>query len=85
MIYIKNIVYLEIYKQKQLKDIIILMNIDNSDHSLFSGADRLNQITFFENWAKGIRQLTDKLKKNQNHGNDSYVDIRYIEYYENQY
>lgn len=74
-----------ICKQYDLKDFIILMNIDGSEYNLFIGADRLNQIGFYENWAKGLRQLTEKLKKDQVHKNDSYIDEGFSSWYENQY
>ena len=52
-----------ISKQKELKDFIALVNIDGSDYNLFIGADRLNQIPFFENWANGLEQVAKKLEK----------------------
>lgn len=50
-------------KQNNIDDFIIMMNIDASNYNLFIGADRLNQIPFFENWANGFKQLEKKLKK----------------------
>jgi quinol monooxygenase YgiN len=50
-------------KQNNINDFIIMMNIDASNYNLFIGADRLNQIPFFENWASGFKQLEKKLQK----------------------
>lgn len=50
-------------KANGLKDFIVLLNIDGSEYNLFIGADTLNQITYFENWAGGYAQLLKKFKK----------------------
>jgi len=50
-------------KQKNINDFIIMMNIDASNYNLFIGADRLNQIPFYENWANGFKQLEKKLQE----------------------
>jgi hypothetical protein len=50
-------------RQENLKDFIILLNIDSSNYNLFIGADRLTQIPFYENWADGLKQLIKKLEK----------------------
>lgn len=50
-------------KQNNINDFIIMMNIDASNYNLFIGADRLNQIPFYENWANGFKQLEKKLQK----------------------
>ncbi len=47
------------------QDFIILLNIDNSAYNLFIGADTLNQIPFYENWAGGYAQLLKKFKKDE--------------------
>ncbi|TNE36136.1 toll/interleukin-1 receptor domain-containing protein [bacterium] len=52
-----------ISKQNNFDDFIIMMNIDASNYNLFIGADRLNQIPFYENWANGFKQLEKKLQK----------------------
>ncbi len=54
-----------IAKANNLKDFIILMNIDGSEYNLFIGADTLNQISFHENWASGYSQLLKKFKKDE--------------------
>lgn len=54
-----------ISKQEDLKDFIMMMNIDHTDYGLFIGADRLNQIPFQANWAEGLRQLQKKLKRDE--------------------
>lgn len=46
-------------------DFIILLNVDNSAYNLFIGADMLNQIPFYENWASGYTQLLKKLQKEE--------------------
>jgi len=49
--------------QNNLDDFIILLNLDGSAYNLFIGADRLIQIPFYDNWAAGLKQLTEKLSK----------------------
>jgi hypothetical protein len=46
-----------------LNDFIILLNVDGSEYNLFIGADALNQIPFYENWAFGYTQLRKKFQK----------------------
>lgn len=46
-----------------LKDFMILLNVDGSEYNLFIGADTLNQVPFYENWAGGYSQLRKKFKK----------------------
>lgn len=50
-------------KQNNINDFIIMMNVDASNYNLFIGANRLNQIPFYENWANGFKQLEKKLQK----------------------
>lgn len=45
------------------KDFIILLNVDDSAYNLFIGADMLNQVPFYENWASGYAQLLKKFQK----------------------
>lgn len=52
-------------KKEKIKDFIIPLNIDDADYNLFIGLDRSNQISFSENWAKGLIQLEKKLVKNE--------------------
>ncbi len=47
----------------ELTDFITLLKIDHSAHNLFIGADRLNKISFTDNWGKGLELLFDKLNK----------------------
>ena len=54
-----------ISKQNNLADFIILLNKDGVYYNLFIGADRLNQIPFYENWADGFKQLYKKLLKDE--------------------
>lgn len=52
-----------IAKAGSLKDFIILLNVDASEYNLFIGADTLNQIPFYQNWAHGYAQLLKKFTK----------------------
>lgn len=52
-----------IAKANSFKDFIILLNVDSSEYNLFIGADTLNQIPFYENWANGYTQLLKKFRK----------------------
>jgi len=74
-----------IAKQHSLSDFIILLNIDRADYNLFIGADGLNQIPFFDNWAEGLKQLDKKFKKDQIPNNNSNVKHNFGDWYENQY
>lgn len=67
-----------------LKDFIILMNIDGSEYNMFIGADTLNQIPFYENWATGYTQLQKKLKKDGIEPSSSPVG-EFSKWYENEY
>jgi hypothetical protein len=73
-----------ISKQYSLNDFIILLNIDRIETNLFIGADRLNQIPFFENWATGFKQLESKLKKD-NISKNKNIDENFGDWYENDY
>lgn len=46
-----------------LTDFITLLKIDSSAYNLFIGADRLNQISFTDNWGNGLNLLLEKLQK----------------------
>jgi len=74
-----------IAKQHDLSDFIILLNIDRADYNLFIGADRLNQIPFFDNWAEGLKQLDKKLKKDEIPKNSLDIESNFGDWYENQY
>lgn len=52
-------------KQNKINDFIILMNIDRATYNLFIGADRLNQIPFYDNWGEGFKQLEKKLRNDE--------------------
>lgn len=52
-------------KNEKIKDFIIPLNIDDADYNLFIGLDRSNQISFNNNWAKGLIQLEKKLVKDE--------------------
>ncbi len=73
-----------IARANSLKDFIILLNIDGSEYNLFIGADTLNQIPFYENWAGGYTQLLKKFKKDGlESSNTPVVDIS--RWYEDEY
>lgn len=50
-------------KQHGLSDFMMLLNVDGAYYNLFIGADRLNQVPFYENWAEGLKQVLRKLEK----------------------
>ena len=72
-----------ISKQEQLKDFIMLLNLDGSNYNLFIGADRLNQINFYNNWADGLNQLIKKLEKDQIQKSDQSLPFSLANWYEN--
>ncbi|HEY0744602.1 MAG TPA: toll/interleukin-1 receptor domain-containing protein [Chryseosolibacter sp.] len=72
-------------KQNRLDEFIILMNIDASTYNLFIGAERLNQIPFYDNWADGFKQLEKKLVKDQIPKNKDLTDESFSNWYTNQY
>lgn len=47
----------------ELPDFITLLKIDTSAHNIFIGADRLNKISFTNNWGNGFELLIEKLTK----------------------
>lgn len=71
-------------KQEKLNDFIALLNIDGADYNLFIGADRLNQIPFFENWAVGLEQLVKKLEKDSVPKYEEARDSAFGDWYENE-
>ncbi|HKZ42057.1 MAG TPA: toll/interleukin-1 receptor domain-containing protein [Candidatus Hodarchaeales archaeon] len=72
-------------RQERLKDFIQLLNIDGSARNLFIGADRLNQIAFSDNWAEGLEQLNEKLKKDDVPRSSAAFDTEFANWYENKY
>lgn len=72
-------------KQNTFQDFTILLNIDGSEYNLFIGADRLNQISFYDNWAEGFKQLEKKLKKDKVPVSDELKDPNFGGWYETQY
>jgi len=52
-------------RQNGIADFLVLLNIDGATYNLFIGADRLNQIPFYDNWAEGLKQLEKKISKDQ--------------------
>jgi len=74
-----------ISKQHNLKDFLILINIDGSAYNLFIGADRLNQINFYENWADGLKQLVLKHEEDKVYREIKNETNEFAEWYENDY
>lgn len=72
-------------KQNNINDFIIMMNIDASNYNLFIGADRLNQIPFYENWANGFKQLEKKLQKDNVHKAKQELKTDFGSWYEQQF
>lgn len=72
-------------KQEHLIDLMILLNIDRSNYNLFIGADRLNQINFYHNWADGLKQLLNKLEKDNIQKTDQNTSLSLASWYENVY
>lgn len=72
-------------KQETLKDFIQLLNIDESPPNLFIGSDRLTQVPFYNNWAEGLKQLIDKLKRDKVPTSSSELDTDFADWFENKY
>lgn len=71
-------------KTKSLNDFIILLNVDGAKYNLFIGADRLNQIPFYDNWADGFKQLEKKLRHDEVHKEHTNI-TDFGNWYENQF
>jgi hypothetical protein len=50
-------------KSLELKDFMLILNIDEAPYDLFPGSADINQISFSTNWATGLTLLTKKLIK----------------------
>lgn len=72
-------------KQNKLSDFIILMNIDKATYNLFIGADRLNQIPFYDSWGDGFKQLEKKLNQDQIPKSNITDGGEFGSWYENQF
>ena len=48
--------------ENKLNDFIIPLQIDDSKYNLAIGIPNINQISFNENWAEGLKQLKKKLE-----------------------
>jgi hypothetical protein len=72
-------------KQEKLKDFIQLLNIDESPPNLFIGSDRLNQIAFYTNWADGLKQLNEKLKRDKVAISSRELNPDFADWFENNY
>jgi hypothetical protein len=71
-----------ISKKNNLLDFIQILNVDGSDYNLFIGADRLNQIPFYENWASGLKQLEKKLVKDETPKFPNFISNEFGSWYE---
>ena len=69
----------------ELKDFLIILNIDKSPFNLFEGSENLNQIPFNKNWADGLGVLLKKLQKDSvpliNANNTSSFSEWYLDHY----
>lgn len=72
-------------KQNNINDFIVMLNIDASNYNLFIGADRLNQIPFYENWANGFKQLEKKLQKDNVQKTKQELKTDFGSWYEQQF
>ena len=72
-------------KKNNLTDFIIILNIDGSEYNLFIGADRLNQIAFYDNWALGLKQLEKKIVKDETPKKSRTENSDFGEWYETQF
>jgi hypothetical protein len=72
-------------KQQKINEFIILLNKDGIDYNLFIGADRINLIPFFSNWAEGFDQLTKKLKKDGTPLDPNLGSEEFSQWFQNQY
>lgn len=72
-------------KQQNLTEFIILLNKDGIDYNLFIGADRSNQIPFFESWAEGLKQLEKKLIKDQVSVTHNLSSSNFSQWYQQEY
>lgn len=70
---------------KNLKDFIIPLHIDNSPYNLVIGLPNLNHIPFHGNWAEGLKILIKKLDKDNVPKTFSVQESVMSEWYENQY
>lgn len=74
-----------IAKQDNISDFIILVNNDGINYNMFIGADRLNQIPFYENWADGLKQLQKKLVKDKVINSPEIASTDFTEWFQSQY
>lgn len=74
-----------ISKQENISDFIILLNSDNAPYNLFIGADRLNQISFYDNWANGLKSLLRKMEKDNIPKSSQIQENGFSDWYENEY
>lgn len=72
-------------KQHSLNDFILLLNVDQARNNLFIGADRLNKIPFYDNWADGLKQLEKKLIQDNAPKVHKTDDAEFLTWYESQF
>jgi hypothetical protein len=74
-----------IAKSNKFFDFIIPLHIDNSPYSQMIGFDDVNHISFFDNWADGLKQLLKKLEKDNVPKSFTHTESTLSEWYENEY
>jgi hypothetical protein len=74
-----------IAKEYSLNEFIIPLHIDDSLYSLVIGFDDVKQISFFGNWAEGLKQLLKKLEKDNVPKVFDHAESTLSEWYENEY
>lgn len=71
--------------ENSIKDFVIPLNVDQAPYNLFDGADELNQIPFYENWAAGLSQLEKKLVADTVPKTYKKEDNEFLTWYETQF
>lgn len=71
--------------ENKLNDFIIPLQIDDSKYNLAIGIPNINQISFIENWAEGLKQLKKKLEKDDVPQVFDSTQSLMSEWYENEY
>lgn len=74
-----------IANEHNLKDFIIPLHIDNSPYNLAIGLPNINQISFENNWAEGLKVLKRKLEKDNVLQSFDTSESVMSEWYENEY
>ncbi|OGV56645.1 MAG: hypothetical protein A2X49_08680 [Lentisphaerae bacterium GWF2_52_8] len=67
-------------QNRELRDFIIPLNI-GAPYNYFIGIENYNQIPFKDNWAEGLKQLQEKLIKDQIPCNTNSIDSNFSKWY----